>query len=274
MSRTIVRTRLRKFSAGTFVIREDNLAGEEPLEIRVNGTALATTMRTPGNDIELVHGFLFAEGVIGGRDDVRIARYCDGVDEQGRNTFNVIDVELAAGVADPSSSRRRLVAGNSACGICGSSSIEAIMADSRYPSPTGPLVDPELILRFPDRLQAAQQGFERTGGLHATGLFGSAGELILSREDVGRHNAMDKVIGASLLAGALPLHESVLVTSSRASFELVQKAVLAGCGMLVAVSAPSSLAVDLARKSGLTLIGFTRAENFNLYSGAARVVGA
>ncbi len=234
---------------------------------------MAVTMRTPGNDVELVHGFLHAEGVITAAADVSTARYCDGVDEQGRNTYNVIDVELADGrVLD--FERQRVVAGSSACGVCGTSSIEAIAQRSRYASPAGPSISPDMILRLPSLLRSLQPGFARTGGLHATGLADTDGIMQFVREDVGRHNAMDKVIGAALLADGLPFDRAVLVTSSRASFELVQKAVLAGCGVLIAVSAPSSLAVELARERGLTLIGFTRQQSFNLYSGAQRVVGA
>lgn len=272
MSRTVVRTRIRTYLGGAFQLREDAIAGEEPLEIRVGGEALAITMRTPGHDVELVHGFLHAEGIIASAEDVAVARYCDGVDEQGRNTYNVIDVQLANGrVLDPV--RQRTVVGNSACGICGSASIEAIAQRSRYASPSGPLISPEVILALPPALRSAQPHFAKTGGLHATGLADADGTVTIVREDVGRHNAFDKVIGATLLAGRRPLAEQILVTSSRASFELVQKAVLAGCGVLVAVSAPTSLAVELARDRGLTLIGFTRNDSFNLYSGADRVTG-
>jgi len=273
MSRTVVRSRIRSFRAGSFTLREDVLAGEEPLEIRVGGQPLAVTMRTPGHDIELVHGFLHAEGIIAAADDVLVARYCDGVDAQGRNTYNVIDVQLAGGrQLDPS--RQRAVSGTSACGVCGSSSIEAIAQRSHYPSPTGPSLTAEVVLQLPRTLREQQKDFARTGGLHATGLATADGAIGIVREDVGRHNAMDKVLGAALMAGTLPVADRILVTSSRASFELVQKAVLAGCGVLVAVSAPSSLAVELARDRGLTLIGFTRQDSFNLYSGAQRIVGA
>ncbi len=272
MSRTVARTRIRTFRDGRFVLREDVVAGEEPLEIRVGGTAMAVTMRTPGHDVELVHGFLHAEGVIADAEDVVVARYCDGVDAQGRNTYNVMDVSLAGGrVLDPA--RQRTVDGTSACGVCGSASIDAIAQRSRFVSPQQVSLTPEAVLALPRALRAGQSSFERTGGIHATGLASADGTMELIREDVGRHNAMDKVIGAALLAGRLPLAESVLVTSSRASFELVQKAVLAGCGVLVAVSAPSSLAVELARDRGLTLIGFTRDASFNVYSGAHRVTG-
>ena len=274
MSRTVVRSRIRSYRGGAFQLREDALAGEEPLEIRVGGRSLAITMRTPGHDIELVHGFLHAEGVIAGPADVVVARYCDGVDGEGRNTYNVIDVQLADGTQPLDPLRQRTVIGNSACGVCGSASIDAIAQQTRYETPVGPVVSPETIIALPHALRAGQADFARTGGLHATGLATADGTVSLVREDVGRHNAMDKVIGAALLAGQLPLADGILVTSSRASFELVQKAVLAGCGILVAVSAPSSLAVDLARDRGLTLVGFTRNDSFNLYSGAHRILGS
>jgi FdhD protein len=268
----VARTRIRSYRDGRFVLREDVVAGEEPLEIRVGGERMAVTMRTPGHDVELVHGFLHAEGVIAGAEDIAVARYCDGVDEQGRNTYNVMDVSLTGGRRlDPA--RQRTVDGTSACGVCGSASIDAIAQRSRFGSPAGPQLTPEAILQLPRTLRDGQASFDRTGGVHATGLATADGTMPFVREDVGRHNAMDKVIGAALMAGGLPLADSVLVTSSRASFELVQKAVLAGCGMLVAVSAPSSLAVELARDRGVTLVGFTRDASFNVYSWAHRIIG-
>ncbi len=247
--------------------------------MRVGGRRLSLTMRTPGHDVELVHGFLHAEGVISTAEDVRFVRYCDGVDEQGRNTYNVLDVTLAEmgspviDLALESATRSGIT--SSACGVCGSASIEALRTRTRYPLVPGrPLFDPDMILRLPSALRVEQRGFSKTGGLHAAGLADPAGMLTLVREDVGRHNAVDKVIGAALLAGRLPATDLALVTSSRASFELVQKALMAGIGVLVAVSAPSSLAVDLAEDAGMTLIGFTRSDGFNLYTGPERVTGA
>lgn len=272
MSRVTVRTPVVRYRDGGFGSRADSVAGEEPLEIRVGGRALTTTMRTPGADIELAHGLLHAEGVIGSRDDVLAARYCSGVGPDGRNTYNVLEV----GLADPAAADRvrpRAVVTTSACGVCGSESIEQIVRSGRHP--LGQItLDPATICALPDRLRAQQRAFRVTGGIHAAALAGPDGLIELVREDVGRHNAVDKVIGAALLAGRVPIADRALVTSSRASFELVQKAVLAGVGMLVAVSAASSLAVDLAQRSGLTLIGFTSKAGFNIYAHGHRVTGA
>lgn len=261
-----------RFRDGAFHRRPDTVAGEEPLEIRIGGEPFSTTMRTPGADIELVHGLLHAEGVITGRQEVRSARYCTGLGPDGLNTYNVLEV----GLADPAAAARvrpRRQVTTSACGVCGAESIDAITRAGRY-SPGDIVLTPRTIQALPGRLRAQQRTFRTTGGVHAAALADADGLVELVREDVGRHNAMDKVIGAAMLADRLPLADRVLVTSSRASFELVQKAVLAGVGMLVAVSAPSSLAVQLARASGLTLIGFTSASGFNIYSEPGRVVGA
>lgn len=261
---------MRHYTADGMVHREDTLAGEEPLEVRVGGSAMAVTMRTPGHDIELVHGFLHSEGVITGREDVQVARYCEGVDAEGRNTYNVIDVQLAGG-RSIAGERIRTVTGTSACGVCGTAAIDAVAQHSRFAAPDGPMLSPTLVLSLPDLLRSRQRQFARTGGVHACALVAADGSVLELREDVGRHNAMDKVIGSALLAGGLPLADRLLVTSSRASFELVQKAVLAGCGVLVAFSAASSLAVELARDRDLTLIAFSRSDSFNVYSGARRI---
>ncbi|WP_130839713.1 formate dehydrogenase accessory sulfurtransferase FdhD [Corynebacterium neomassiliense] len=316
--------------------RADTLAVEEPLQIRVDGTDLTTTMRTPGNDIELVHGLLHAEGVITGRSDITEARYCAGaVGPMGENTYNTLDVTLSDGdgvsVADvgvpgagvsgsgfsgsgtadtgvravpaavgascpslpvggvtvPRGGRvlpvRNLVT-NSACGVCGTTTIDDLMKEKRYTlTPVHPTA--ELIVAMPRLLASGQKTFRRTGGIHAAGAFTADGRPLVIREDVGRHNAADKVIGALLLEDRLPgevrrraVNSGLgpdgdpdtpvyLVMSSRASFELVQKAVLAGFSGLVAVSAATSLAVNMARESGLLLTGFTRDDRFNLYSG-------
>ena len=269
-----VRTPIRRFRDGVFTSRPDSVAGEEPLEIRIGGVPINTTMRTPGHDIELIHGLLHAEGIIGTAGDVVAARYCAGVDSAGQNTYNVLDVALTdpAGVADLLQPRSFVT--SSACGVCGTASIEALQRISRYQLPDGPIFDPEIISALPDRLRLKQQAFKTTGGLHAAALARPDGRIDLVREDVGRHNAMDKVIGAAILAGELPISDRALLTSSRASFELVQKAVLAGVGMLVAVSAPSSLAVQLATETGLTLVGFTSSKGFNIYSGGHRILGS
>lgn len=249
--------------------RADSVAGEEPLEVQVNGTTLTTTMRTPGHDVELVHGFLHGEGLITSKQDVAEARYCSGTDSQGRNTYNLLEVALARGVRPPGPEFVRATVTTSACGVCGSTSIEQIMGKRAHPIEPVEL-DPRVVVSLPEKLRAAQKAFRRTGGIHAAGAFTLEGEPVVIREDIGRHNAADKVIGSLLLDDRLPAKDLILVMSSRASFELVQKAVMAGFPALVAVSAASSLAVDLAREAGMALTGFTRGERFNLYSGALR----
>ncbi|GAB3696051.1 formate dehydrogenase accessory sulfurtransferase FdhD [Corynebacterium nasicanis] len=268
LSRDFAVTRVTVDDTGVHTdTRADTVTVEEPLEIRVGGPTLTTTMRTPGHDIELLHGFLYGEGIITAAADVSTARYCAGATgPDGMNTYNVLDVDLTPGVAAPGPELLRLTPTSSACGVCGTSSIDQILRRSERPLRTFPL-DPALILSLPDRMRAEQKQFRRTGGIHAAGAFTLDGELIVVREDIGRHNAADKVIGHLLLAERLPADDLILVMSSRASFELVQKAVTAGFGALVAVSAASSLAVELARESGMALTGFTRGQRFNLYSG-------
>lgn len=253
--------------------RPDTVAAEEPLEIRLSGTPLAVTMRTPGDDFDLVHGFLATEGVIASDADVLALRYCDSVDADGRNTYNVVDVDLAAGVEPPDTALDRNFLTSSSCGVCGKASIDAIRTRTRHDVAADPLRLPlETLLALPDRLRAAQQVFDRTGGLHAAGLFTAGGELVALREDVGRHNAVDKVVGDAVRAGRLPLAGHVLMVSGRASFELTQKAAMAGIPVLAAVSAPSSLAVELAADVGITLVGFLRGDGCNVYSRPDRVV--
>lgn len=245
------------------------------MELRVGGRPLAVTMRTPGNDIDLVHGFLLTEGVISSREDISVVRYCDGVDEQGRNTYNVLDVALAAGVTPPAAGVERNFYTTSSCGLCGKASLDAVRLNSRHP-PAGDRVDVSTatLIGLPAKLREAQRVFDSTGGLHAAGLFTADGELLVVREDVGRHNAVDKVIGWAVQSGRVPLSGCVLMVSGRASFELVQKAVMAGIPVLAAVSAPSSLAVELAAESGVTVIGFLRGTSMNVYSVSERVVRA
>ncbi|MDO5700812.1 MAG: formate dehydrogenase accessory sulfurtransferase FdhD [Bowdeniella nasicola] len=249
--------------------RADVLAVEEPLEIRVGGRSLTTTMRTPGHDIELVHGFLFAEGIIRSREDIREVRYCPGATGPGgENTYNVLDVTLAEHVPPPGREHERHVTTTSACGVCGSTSIEQVMG--RRVHPVQPIrLSAQTLGRLPEALRESQDVFSRTGGVHAVGLFTPEGETIEVREDVGRHNACDKVIGARVIDGAMPVRESVLVLSGRASFELLHKAVMAGIPAVVAVSAPSTLAVDIAREAGIILAGFTRPGRMNVYAGEA-----
>lgn len=250
----------------------DSLAVEEPLELRVDGRPLTVTMRTPGHDVELAHGFLLTEGVIGSAQDVRVARYCDSFDDSGTNTYNVLDVGLAPGVEPPDPSVERNFYTTSSCGVCGKASLDAVRLKTRFSPATDALrLTPAVLTGLPDTLRAAQKIFDSTGGLHAAGLFTATGELLVAREDVGRHNAVDKVLGRALLDGRVPAADTVLMVSGRASFELVQKAVMAGVPALAAVSAPSSLAVDLAAEAGLTLVGFLRGETMNVYARADRI---
>jgi FdhD protein len=252
--------------------RPDTLAAEEPLEIRVAGRPLTVTMRTPGNDFDLARGFLVSEGVVTADSDIAAIRYCAGATADDGNTYNVVDVRLADAVPLPDVSVERNFYTTSSCGLCGKASLEAVRTISRWRVDRDPLrLNVETIAALPEKLRAAQRVFDRTGGLHAAALFDPAGELWCVREDVGRHNAVDKVIGWALDQRRLPLSGMTLMVSGRASFELVQKAVMAGIPALAAVSAPSSLAVDLAREMGLTLIGFLRGRSMNIYSGVERI---
>jgi FdhD protein len=272
VGRVIARRPVLRLSPDGGSRRPDALAVEEPLEIRVDGRALAVTMRTPGHDVELAHGFLLTEGVVGAAIDVRDARYCGSRDEDGRNTYNVLDVRLAAGVPAPQTGVERNFYTTSSCGVCGKASLDAVRLRTRHDPAADPVrVRPDVLAALPDALRLRQQVFDRTGGLHAAGLFTADGEPLVVREDVGRHNAVDKVLGWALLNGRVPARGSVLVVSGRASFELAQKAVMAGVPVLGAVSAPSSLAVELAVECGLTLAGFIRGDSMNVYSRADRV---
>ncbi|HWD05517.1 MAG TPA: formate dehydrogenase accessory sulfurtransferase FdhD [Amycolatopsis sp.] len=273
MGRVTVRRPVRRISASGERSRPDSLAAEEPLEIRVGGKALAVTMRTPGHDVELAHGFLLSEGVLGSREDVAAARYCDGVDDQGRNTYNVLDVTLAPGVAPPETGVERNFYTTSSCGVCGKAALDAVKLKSRFsPGSSAFEVKTDVLAELPDTLRDKQKVFKSTGGLHAAALFTPQGRLEVVREDVGRHNAVDKVLGWALQAGRIPAGDLGLLVSGRASFELVQKAAMAGIGILAAVSAPSSLAAELAEENGMTLIGFLRGDSMNLYTGDRRVL--
>ena len=285
--------------------RADMLAVEEPLEIRVGGEPLTVTMRTPGDDIDLAAGFLFCEGIVTGAGDVTSIRICGSGGPGGGSAgppgggagssadgsagsaggsagagaagwaaedANVADVALAAGAQEAAARLRRSFLTTSACGVCGKDSIDSVRIRAAYDvSADDMAVDPAALLRMPDRLREEQRVFARTGGLHAAALFTASGELIVLREDVGRHNAVDKVAGWALRAGRLPLSGCVLVVSGRASFELVQKALMAGVPVLAAVSAPSSLAAGLAAEAGMTLAGFVRGTSMNIYAGAHRI---
>jgi len=241
--------------------RADLLAVEEPLEVRIDGEPLTVTMRTPGDDIDLAAGFLYTEGLLASLADVREIKMCDE---------NVAAVSVAPGTSLAPVSRKFVT--TSACGVCGKDSIEAIRVRSRFDVSADPVrVSPEVLAAMPGQLRDAQRVFASTGGLHAAGLFTGSGELLVLREDVGRHNAVDKVAGWALRSGRLPLAGCVLMVSGRASFELAQKAVMMGVPVLAAVSAPSSLAASLADEAGLTLVGFLRGNAMNVYSGVDRI---
>jgi FdhD protein len=243
----------------------DDLAREEPLEIRVRGRAISVTMRTPGHDDELAAGFLWTEGVIRSRADIA------HIEPSGRHAEgNVINVFLTAGVEVDFERLTRHVFASSSCGLCGKATIEAVQC--QFPPVTSHLkVTAELLQGLPEKLRASQQTFDRTGGLHAAGLFDERGELRVAREDVGRHNAVDKVLGHALLAGWAPLDRSILMVSGRTSFEIMQKALAAGVPIIAAVSAPSSLAAEFAHANGQTLIGFLRPGRMNIYTHRQRV---
>jgi FdhD protein len=281
MGRATERRKVIRIRDGAVSARPDTLVAEEPMEIRLNGRPLAITMRTPGDDFALAAGFLVSEGVLGGADELQNIVYCSGAAADGSNTYNVVDVRTAPGAVIPDMMLERNVYMTSSCGLCGKASLDAVRTTTRWPiddaqgtqSGDAPPVrlDPELLAALPDRLRAAQRVFDRTGGLHAAALFSEDGELLDVREDVGRHNAVDKLVGRALQNGTLPLSRTILLVSGRASFELAQKAVMAGIPVLAAVSAPSSLAVDLAVESGLTLVGFLRGASMNVYTGEDRI---
>lgn len=252
--------------------RADVLATEEPLEIRVArgnepAVPVSVTMRTPGADFELAAGFLFSEGVIASAEDVVSIRYC----VEGPQEYNAVNVVLAEGAAFDPDALRRNVYTTSSCGVCGKASIEAVMGSACARIESDVLLAPEVLLALPEKLRAGQAVFARTGGLHAAALFTPEGQPVRLREDVGRHNAMDKLVGAALLADELPLSRGVVMVSGRLSFELVQKAARAGVPVLAGVSAPSSLAVELAESAGMTLAGFVRGGRFVVYAGGARI---
>ncbi len=272
--RTARRRVLRISLPGSAAARADLLAAEEPLGIRIGGEAFTLTMRTPGDDIDLTAGFLVSEAVIRAAGDLTAIRICaegncghGGHDGAG----NVADVTLSP-AASARPLHRRAFLTTSACGVCGKASIDELTIRFPYDlSADQVTVAPAMLAKLPERLRAAQRVFDRTGGLHAAGIFGADGTLLAVREDVGRHNAVDKAVGWALRDGRLPLAGCVLLVSGRASFELVQKAAMAGIPVLAAVSAPSSLAVELAAESGLTLVGFLRGASMNVYAGAQRL---
>ena len=275
MSTRTQRRRIQRISAtgdGPAGARADLLAVEEPLEIRIGGQALTVTMRTPGDDLDLAAGFLFTEGLLSPAVDLRQIRMCDeNVADATLETSDLPAPEALERATDARRAQRNFLT-TSACGVCGKESIDAIRVRSRYDLATDRVrVSSSVLASLPARLREAQRVFASTGGLHAAGLFTADGTLLVLREDVGRHNAVDKVIGWALRAGRLPLSGHILMVSGRASFELVQKAAVAGIPVLAAVSAPSSLAADLADETGMTLVGFLRGPSMNAYTGVERI---
>ena len=271
MGRVTRRHGVLRVAPGEAIRRSDTLAVEEPLEIRLNGESFLVTMRTPGNDVDLARGLLYSERIISDRSDIVLARYCAGASPEGVNSYNVLDVTLAAQISASAVARRNVMT-TSACGICGTTSIDQVLRESPYPPDPELQVAAELVLSAPIRLRQHQRAFDQTGGLHAAGLLGLDSEMVCVREDVGRHNAVDKVIGWAIEQQLLPLRKMILAVSGRASFELTQKAVLAGIPVLAAVSAPSSLAVELAEEAGLTLVGFVRGKTMNIYTHPDRMI--
>ena len=256
-----------------FVTHSDQLATEEPLEIRLNypKQTIAVTMRTPGADFDLAAGFLYSEGVIKNQEDIAKISYCVDPKVDGKQRQNIINVSLKSELNPNLTTLERHFLTTSACGVCGKASIESLQIKGFSAIPLELEVSPEIIYSLPDKLNTAQRVFKSTGGLHAAGLFNSEGKLLKLREDVGRHNALDKLIGSEFLAGQLPLNNLMVMVSGRSSFEILQKCITAGLPIVCAVSAPSSLAVEIAKRFNITLVGFLRGRKFNIYSGVERI---
>ncbi|MDE5095724.1 MAG: formate dehydrogenase accessory sulfurtransferase FdhD [Trichodesmium sp. St11_bin5] len=256
-----------------FVTHSDQLATEEPLEIRLNypKQTIAVTMRTPGADFDLAAGFLYSEGVIKNQEDIAKISYCVDPKVDGKQRQNIINVSLKSELNPNLTTLERHFLTTSACGVCGKASIESLQIKGFSAIPLELEVSPEIIYSLPDKLNTAQRVFKSTGGLHAAGLFNSEGKLLKLREDVGRHNALDKLIGSEFLAGQLPLNNLMVMVSGRSSFEILQKCITAGLPIVCALSAPSSLAVEIAKRFNITLVGFLRGRKFNIYSGVERI---
>jgi FdhD protein len=269
------KVRVRVIEDGRARVRPDSLATEEPMEIRlVSGGArqtVAVTMRTPGADFELAAGFLYGEGIVSAPEDVKKISYCVDPDLDAEQQYNIVNVELRGDRDYDLRSLERHFYTTSACGVCGKASLEQLELRGCPVIPSGPEVSAEVVYSLPEKLREAQGLFEATGGLHAAALFDAEGELVALREDVGRHNATDKLVGWALLEGRLPLSGQIVMVSGRSSFEILQKCLTAGVPIVCAVSAPSSLAVDVARQFGMTLVGFLRGTRFNVYSGYERI---
>ena len=269
------KVRVRVVEEGLTRVRPDTLATEEPMEIRLISDdakqTVAVTMRTPGADFELAAGFLYGEGIVSSPDDILKISYCVDPDLDAEQQYNIVNVELRGGRSyDPRPLERHFYT-TSACGVCGKASLEQLELRGCPVIPPGPEVAPEKIYALPEKLREEQGLFDATGGLHAAALFDREGELVALREDVGRHNATDKLVGWALLEGRLPLSDHIVMVSGRSSFEILQKCLTAGVPIVCAISAPSSLAVDVARRFGITLVGFLRGNRFNVYSGHERI---
>lgn len=270
--RSVDLTQVSEWDDGSLRRKDDYLAAEEPLEIRVAEKPLSVTMRTPGNDIELAAGFLFTEGLVSRRE--QLLNLETNHESDAPNRGNVVQVELAPECLADSENLQRNFFAVSSCGICGKASIDSVRSRALQPPNPNFAIDPEVLLRIPDSLRESQAVFGRTGGLHGAALFDREGNLLVVREDIGRHNAVDKVIGWAMLEGKLPLSNSILLVSGRGGFEIVQKAIVAGLPVVACVSAPSSLAVQLAREMRLTLVGFLRGRRFVIYASEERLRAA
>jgi FdhD protein len=267
--RSLDLTQVSEWDDGKSRRKEDYLAAEEPLEIRIGDDPLSVTMRTPGNDLELAAGFLFTEGLVQRR--AQIIALDEDAGTASENRGNVVLAKLAPEAAPDFEKMRRHFFAASSCGICGKASIDSVRARTLQPPNPDFRLDPEVLVRLPDVLRKSQAVFGRTGGLHAAALFDATGKLLVVREDIGRHNAVDKVVGWALLEERVPLADTILLVSGRGGFEIVQKAIVAGLPVVASVSAPSSLAVQLARELGQTLIGFLRGRRFVIYAGEERI---
>lgn len=271
MDRSVLTVPIQRIEGDSASPLQDLLAIEEPLEISIGGKTISITMRTPGHDFELAAGFLFTEGIVQGFQQIHRIRRSETAGNR-RQAGNSVTVELNPDVEVDFERLQRHFYTTSSCGVCGKASIDALQTQGCPVLPKNqPVVDSAMIHRLPDVLRREQAVFERTGGLHAAALFDAQGNLALLREDVGRHNAVDKLIGAEMLRGHTPIPDKLLLVSGRASFELVQKALMAGIPILAAVGAPSSLAVETAQRFNMTLLGFVRDHRFNIYSGASRI---
>jgi FdhD protein len=268
------RLQIQSVQEDRFKTTIDTLVVEEPLEIRLDpqSDSLVVTMRTPGDDFDLVIGFLYNEGIIQRKSDLISLRYCSDAKSVGNNSQNIISVNLSGRTEIEFSNLQRHFFMSSSCGVCGKASINSLRQRGARSVAASFKLDASVLYGLPERLRSAQKNFAATGGLHAAALFDSQGTLLRVREDIGRHNALDKLIGALLLAEELPLRDSIIMISGRASFEVMQKCIMAGAPMLCAVSAPSSLAVSMAEAFGVTLVGFLREHRFNIYAGSGRVL--